>query len=590
MCPLSLAAFPVAAFPLFRSFYPFENPIGFGASDFIEFAIAALLLLLVFARPVLEPWATRLAQRTAWCMLLLGLLPLALRAVLLIHYPIPTPYVADEFSYILLADTLRHFRFTNPPHALPQFFETYFVLQQPTYSSIYALGQGLVLALGWLVFGHPWAGVALSVAAMCALCYWMLRAWTTPAWALLGGLLAAIQFGPLNQWMNSYWGGAVCATAGCLVFGSLPRLRERWRTRDAVLLGAGLAIHLLTRPWECIFLCLAVVLFFLPVLRHRSALRPLLRSTAIVVLVVLPAIALTLLHNHAVTASWTTHPYMLSRYQYGIPTTFTFQPPAVPHRDLTQQQQLDYLAQSQLHGQGTDTLATYLERLGRNLRFYRFFFLVPLYLALPFYFLKTRDYRYSWVLLVLLVFALGTGFYPYFFTHYIAAETCIFVLLSVTALERLSRLSFRGSPAGLYAARLLVFLCLAHFVFWYALHLFRTQAFASSAIRYETWDAINYGDPDGRIAIADQLAQALGTHLVFVRYSPAHRFKEWVFNAADLDSARVVWARDLGSEEDQKLLRYYPNRTAWLLEPDARPPRLSRYLLGSSGGIQELHW
>lgn len=577
-------------FHLLRSFYPFENPIGFGASDFVELAVAALLVLLVIARPAIEPLASKLALRTGWCMLLLGLLPIALRLVLLVHYPIPTPYVADEFSYILLADTLRHFRLTNPAHVLPQFFETYFVLQQPTYSSIYALGQGLVLALGWLLFGHPWAGVALSVAAMCALCYWMLRAWTTPAWALLGGLLAVIQFGPLNQWMNSYWGGAVCATAGCLVFGSLPRLRARWRTRDAALLGAGIAIHLLTRPYECIFLCLCVVLFFLPVLRDRSASRNLLRTTAIVVLVVLPAIGLTLLHNKQVTGSWTTHPYALSRDQYGIPTTFTFQPKAVPHRDLTPQQQLDYLVQSDLHGEGTDTFGTYLQRLGRNVRFYRFFFLVPLYLALPFCFLGMREYRYAWVLVALLVFGLGTAFYPYFFTHYIAAETCLFVLLSVTALERLSRFSFRGSPTGLHAARLLVFLCLAHFLFWYGLHLFRTQDFASSAIRYETWDAINYGDPDGRIAIAGQLAQAPGTHLVFVRYWPQHRFKEWVFNAADIDSDRVVWVRDLGPDENAKLLRYYPGRTPWLLEPDARPPRLSRYLTGTSSGIQELRW
>jgi hypothetical protein len=577
-------------FHLLRSFYPFENPIGFGAVDFVELALAALLVLLVIARPVLEPVASKLALRTGWCMLLLGLLPIALRLVLLVHYPVPTPYVADEFSYILLADTLRHFRLTNPPHALPQFFETYFVLQQPTYSSIYALGQGLVLALGWLVFGHPWAGVALSVAALCALCYWMLRAWTTPAWALLGGLLAVIQFGPLNQWMNSYWGGAVCAAAGCLVFGWWPRLWERWRRRDAALLGAGIAIHLLTRPYECIFLCLAVILFFLPVLRDRYAIRNLIRTAAIVVLVVLPAIGLTLFHNQQVTGNWTTHPYALSRYEYGIPTSFTFQPKAVPHRDLTPQQQLDYLAQADLHGDRTDTVGTYLERLGRNVRFYRFFFLIPLYLALPFYFFRTRDARYAWVLLVLLVFALGTNFYPYFFTHYIAAETCLFVLIGVTALERLSRFSVRGSPAGLHAARLLIFLCLAHFFFWYGLHLVRTQDFAAAAIRFETWDAINYGDPDGRIAIANELAQAPGTHLVFVRYGSQHRFKEWVFNAADIDSARVVWARDLGSDEDEELRQYYPGRTVWLLEPDARPPRLSRYLIGSSSGIQELRW
>jgi hypothetical protein len=50
--------------------------------------------------------------------------------------------------------------------------------------------------------------------------------------------------------MNTYWGGAVSATAGCLVFGALPRLREYGRFRDAVWLGLGLGLELLTRPFE----------------------------------------------------------------------------------------------------------------------------------------------------------------------------------------------------------------------------------------------------------------------------------------------------------------------------------------------------
>ena len=179
---------------------------------------------------------------------------MVLRLLLLGHYPIPEPAVSDDFSYVLLADTLRHLRLANPPHAFPQFFETFFVLQEPTYSSIFPLGQGLVIAAGWLVFGHPWAGIGLSVGALCAFCYWMLRAWTTPGWSLIGGLFSVFLFGPLSQWMNSYWGGAVSGCAGCLVFGALPRLRQTGRMRDGPLLGLGLALQILTRPFESVLL------------------------------------------------------------------------------------------------------------------------------------------------------------------------------------------------------------------------------------------------------------------------------------------------------------------------------------------------
>jgi hypothetical protein len=68
---------------------------------------------------------------------------------------------------------------------------------------------------------------------------------------------------------------------------------------------------------------------------------------------------------------------------------------------------------------------------------------------------------------------------------------------------------------------------------------------------------------------------------VFVRYGPRHAFEEWVHNAADIDSSRIVWAHDLGDVENLELLHYYPDRTYWLLEPDENPPKLSRYRSGS---------
>jgi hypothetical protein len=552
-------------FDLFHSFLPLHNPIGFGVADFVEFALAAALVVMVMLRERVEAAARRLAESARWSMALLAALPIVLRLALLPRFHVPTPAGADDFSYLLLGDTLAHLRLANPTHPLHQFFEAVFILQQPTYGSIFPLGQGVVLALGQIL-GNPWVGVALSVGALCAGCYWMLRGWTTAGWALVGGVLAALEFGPLCQWMNLYWGGAVSGVAGCLVCGALPRLRNAPTTRNAALLGAGLGLQLLTRPFEFVLLALAAAAFLLPGWRRY------LQALPIVAVTLLPAVSLTLAQNKVVTGSWTTLPYMLSRYQYGVPAAFTFQPNAVPHRAMTPEQELDYRAQAIVHGEGRDTLANYVARLGERLPYYRFFFYPPLLVVLPAFLAAVAwRRRLLWALGAILLFALADNFYPYFYPHYVAALTSVFVLAAVSALEFLSR-----SKTGRAAARLIVFLAVAHFLLWYGM-LRGNQTTVLAAGRFDTVDYLDYGDPEGRIRIGEQLASFAGKHLVFVRYSPQHLFHEWIHNAADIDRADVVWAADLGEEENRKLIEYYPTRRAWLVEPDAVPLEITPY-------------
>ena len=504
-------------------FAPMQTVLGFGATDLIELALAVLLVGAILARARLLAAAQKLSARPIPCMIFLSILPIALRLALLPRFPIPVPRVADDFSYLLLGDTLAHFRLANPTHPMHRFFEGVFVLQEPSWSSIFPLGQGLALAFGELVFRLPWAGVLLSVGLLCALCYWMLRAWVDPVWALCGGLLAALEFGPLSSWMNTYWGGAVSAIAGCLVFGALPRRR----TRDAIILGIGLSLQLLSRPFEFVLLVAVVLIFAVP-----------RRTLAIAALVLVPAFALTLLQNKQVTGHWITLPYQLSRYQYGVPATFRFQPNPVPHRPLTPEQRIDYDSQVAIHDARFDPAT--------RIRYYRFFFLAPLYLVLPLFLPALKEARFVRVAAAIAIFSLGDAFYPYFYPHYIAAIACLFVLVSVKGLEQLSRFK-----VGREAVTFILALCLADFLY---------QASTTTA-----------SDPEGRIAIANQLAKARGKQLVFVRPG-AH---DWIHNAAGIDAASVVWALDLGPEENAELRRYYPDRHAWLLEPGAPRPRLT---------------
>jgi hypothetical protein len=551
-------------FRLTRFFLPLQNWAGFGLADYIALGVAVLLVLATLGRGRIVACLRTLAGRPWLSVALLVALPIALRLMLLGLHPVPVPAVSDDFAYLLLGDTLAHFRLANATHPMHRFFETVFVLQEPSYSSIYPLGQGMVLAMGQLLFRLPWAGVALSVGTLSALCYWMLRAWLPPVWALAGGLLAVMEFGPLNQWMNNYWGGAVSAIAGCLVFGALPRLWRSARRQDAALLGIGIGLQILTRPFESVLLAFCVLPALVPLRLQWRTLAP------AAILAMLPAVALTLLQNKAVTGNWTELPYMLSRYQYGVPATFTFQKMTAPHRALTQEQKLDYQAQSDVHGDTPETPWTWLARLADRVRFIRFFLLAPLYVAVPFFLPALRSKPYIWAAASIAVFSLGANIYPYYYPHYIAAATCLFVLVAMTGLERLWRLSHD-------AAWLVALLCFAHFGFWFSLHLMGNEDVFAATGAYESWDYINFGDAEGRIAIDRQLAAAPGKQLVFVRYGPQHLLREWIHNSADIDRSRVVWALDLGPEEDARLTQYYPDRTPWLAEPDARPPKLSPY-------------
>ncbi len=141
--------------------------------------------------------------------------------LLLPLFPIPKPYVHDEFSYLLMADTFAHGRVANPVPPEWKHFEAEYVLLQPSYASQYQPGQGVALAVGQLVTGQPWWGVWASVGLMCGILYWALGGILPRGWALFGACAAAVQFGIFGFWMNSYFGGAVTACGGALVF---------WRT------------------------------------------------------------------------------------------------------------------------------------------------------------------------------------------------------------------------------------------------------------------------------------------------------------------------------------------------------------------------
>ncbi|MGA8867703.1 MAG: hypothetical protein WB510_12075, partial [Candidatus Sulfotelmatobacter sp.] len=81
-----------------------------------------------------------------------------------------------------------------------------------------------------------------------------------------------------------------------------------------------------------------------------------------------------------------------------------------------------------------------------------------------------------------------------------------------------------------------------------------------------------------RSGILRQMQREPGPQLLIVHYRPDHDPNvEWVYNDADIDHAKVVWARDMGIAGNQELLGYFRGRTVWLVEGDDPAPQAILY-------------
>jgi hypothetical protein len=579
-----------------------------------------------------------LARNCRLALVSIGVLTVLARVALLPWLHVPQPKVHDEFSYLLAADTFAHGRLANPPHPLWIFFDTFHVIQHPVYASMYPPGQGITLAAGKLL-GQPWIGVLLSVAAMCVAFTWMLQAWVPAEWALLGGLLLWARVGVFSYWVNSYWGGAVAATGAAMVLGAFERLRERDSVPTALLLGIGAGILALSRPLEgaIFFAPIAAVLlwwgFRCRDATRRSSIRKKILAPAFVVLACFGAFIGY--YNNRLTGSPLVFPHFLEQRMI---TTAIFlwqhdKPPIAYDNPQFDDFYHDFLpslyqaswpaAVGQLSYKWTD--------------FWEFFvgpaLSIP-FLALAWVFTAKKN---RLLLVQAALCAAGLWIVVYYHAHYAAPLMAVVYVLLMQGMVRLSQLRLFGRDVGFGLVRLVVlFSLLIGPVYFAQAAIPRSDAWferwrghaapaliisvaalvviqvagasrnasparlrlAGAAIEFllvifivlqlcaaqKAWyvDAYPYVDDVNepfRKPVEDRLAAMPGQHLVLVRYSKDHNSgEEYVYNGADIDRAKTVWAREIPGHDLTPLLQYFRDRDVWVYEPDEDDSAVHAYV------------
>jgi hypothetical protein len=545
--------------------------------NLIEAALAGVVILCVYRgwtpkfslRGAGRAWV-RLAYRRKTAIAVVFFAALAIRAALLPLLPVPHPEVTDEFSQLLLADTLAHGRLSNPTHPMWAHFETLHVIQKPTYNSDYFPGPAAILALG-MVVGHPWIAVWLLSAAMCAALCWMLQGWLPPPWALFGALLAVVRFDIASYWINSYYGGCLAALGGALALGAYRRFLKKPSVALSFVLALGIIAVGYARPFEGLGVSAPVIVALGIAFRKRLRVYWMCLPAAALVLA---SVAALLVYCKAVTGDALRTPYAVNQAAYGWPLGLPwFHARDVKLRDIELQRYYDY--EREAHDRNSSVIGELKHSTQKAQTLWRFY-LGPA-LSIPLVMLgavwRSRRMRFLFLAVGCTLFLTLMQFVS--LPHYAAAATGAMLAILLECARRLRRVRYHGRPVGLQLVLAGPLLMLA--ILGIRIGLEKAQLPFTQANNFESWCCVQPGN-QSKARILGMLEKSGGRHLVIVKpKDDPNNFLQWIYNGADIDGQPVVWARDLSADENRKLIEYFRGRKVWLVDPNMQPAGIRPY-------------
>ena len=556
----------------------------------------------------------RVARRRDWAITGVGLFAFLLYATIGLRVGIVPPSVHDEFSYLLAADTFAHGRLTNPTHRMWEHFESFHIIQRPTYQSKYPPGQGMMLAMGQVLADLPllgaWVSTALAAAAVC----WMLYGFLPPRWALVGGVVAASH--PLvMQWAQSYWGGAVALAGGALVCGAYGRVvgrpKKQFKTvpgamgmhsrpcspesptrarvlahgtqslkredvkhetltpgsntrrlkpplhtvAQSVLLGVGLALLANSRPFEGMVLAAPILigLAIWIVWGVGLSIGEKVRWVGVPLGMVLLLTAVAMgYYNWRVTGRVWRLPYVVHDEQYAIAPPVLWWRANLPGPVYRHEAMREWFVDYQyaIYRRQQSLAGLAREIVYEKLPVLAGAYFRPWLLAAPLVSLPWILRRRCGAWALLVLAWMVVGLVSELLVWPHYAAPAGGLVIFIIVAGLREMWGWRGG-IGRWVVGMVVLSLIISSAWWVAFEL--PKRHTGPGARRDELSAI--------------LEAAPSPQLVIVRYLPGHDIHfEWVYNRADIDASHVVWARDMGEEKNRELIEHFPGREVWLLK------------------------